>query len=216
MAVQMDKLFPREFIRNDGITLTIYQAAVGDVGCVIWDAAIVLAKYLESIDFDKGKHLKRKKILELGAGTGCLGIVAATFGAHVYITDLDSYVPLMQENINVNKEHTTGEIEAKTLNWESSNFLCPGLDYILVSDCIYYSQSVKPLVNTITRLSEPKTVVLCSYEERTTGKYPELQRDFFKLMEANFNVEEIPRSHQDDCYHSSDIHIMRFIKKAKY
>ncbi|GAB1606730.1 protein-lysine methyltransferase METTL21D-like [Argonauta hians] len=215
MAVQMDKLFPREFIRNDGLTLIIQQAVVGDVGCVIWDSAIVLAKYLESNDFDKGKDLNGKKILELGSGTGCLGIVASTFGAQVYITDLESYVPLMHVNIEENREHTTGSIEALTLDWQHSHFTCPNLDYILVSDCIYYSESVKPLVDTITRLCEQKTVVLCSYEERTTGRNPEFQREFFKLMENHFDVREIPRSHQDNLYCSNDIHIMRFTKRSQ-
>lgn len=80
MAVNLEKLFPREYVRNDGVTLNIYQAAIGDVGCVVWDAALVLAKYLESADFLHGRLLQDKTVLELGAGTGCLGIVAATFG----------------------------------------------------------------------------------------------------------------------------------------
>ena len=33
-------------------------------------------------------------------------------------------------------------------------------------------------------------------------------------MEATFNVQEIPQNHQDDFYHSSDIHIMKFTKKS--
>ncbi|CAE1259458.1 VCPKMT [Acanthosepion pharaonis] len=214
MAVNLEKLFPREYVRNDGVTLNIYQAAIGDVGCVVWDAALVLAKYLESADFLHGRLLQDKTVLELGAGTGCLGIVAATFGAKVCITDLESCLPLMQMNIGENHEQITGKIEAQILDWNSHDTLTSRPDYILISDCIYYSESVKPLVDTINRLCEPHTIVLCSYEERTSGNKPELQRHFYELIEATFNVQEIPQNHQDDFYHSSDIHIMKFTKKS--
>ena len=68
--------FVREFaIFNT--TLNIHQAFVGDVGCVVWDAAIVLAKYLEKTRHD---DLKSKKILELGAGTGIVGLCCCLAG----------------------------------------------------------------------------------------------------------------------------------------
>ena len=75
--------FHRDFIRRDGRKLVIGQYEVGDVGCVVWDAAIVLSYYLESADFtdDKGcSILSGKTVVELGAGTGIVGIQAATSG----------------------------------------------------------------------------------------------------------------------------------------
>lgn len=75
--------FEREFIRRDGLVLTVGQYEVGDVGCVVWDAAIVLAYYLETADFtdEKGQsRLSGKTVIELGAGTGLVGLQAATCG----------------------------------------------------------------------------------------------------------------------------------------
>lgn len=58
-------------------TLKIHQATVGDVGCVVWDAAMVLAKYLAK---KNGENLKSKRILELGAGTGVVGLCCCLAG----------------------------------------------------------------------------------------------------------------------------------------
>lgn len=63
--------------------LTLYQQQVGEVNCVVWDAALVLAKYLDIL-CDSSRYginwLRGKKILELGAGIGCVGMTAACLG----------------------------------------------------------------------------------------------------------------------------------------
>lgn len=80
MAAPLDKLFTRELERNDDGIVKISQSEIGDVGCVVWDAAIVLSKYLETRDFDGGKSWMGKKVVELGAGTGVVGLFAASYG----------------------------------------------------------------------------------------------------------------------------------------
>ena len=78
--IDLDKLFAREVERKDESVLKIYQSEVGDVGCVVWDAALVLSKYLETADFNNGQQLNGKSVIELGAGTGAVGLMAATYG----------------------------------------------------------------------------------------------------------------------------------------
>lgn len=60
------------------------QCYIGDVGCVVWDAAIVLAKYLETktfYDMSIGVNVWcGRTVVELGAGTGVVGLMAATLG----------------------------------------------------------------------------------------------------------------------------------------
>ena len=72
----MTNTFVRE-LEGLNSNLEIHQAVVGDVGCVVWDSAIVLAKYLEKTR--KG-DIKDKIILELGAGTGIVGLSCAVLG----------------------------------------------------------------------------------------------------------------------------------------
>lgn len=76
----------RNFVRvletRDGAELRLQQYGSGGVGSVVWDAAIVLAKFLETPDFaGAGAHvLSRRSVLELGSGTGAVGLMAATLG----------------------------------------------------------------------------------------------------------------------------------------
>ncbi|XP_022105821.1 protein-lysine methyltransferase METTL21D-like isoform X4 [Acanthaster planci] len=74
------KYFDR-ILEFDGQDLTIKQCYFGDVGCVVWDAALVLLKFLE-LDFFKPKRdsLEKKHVIELGAGTGAVGLAASLLG----------------------------------------------------------------------------------------------------------------------------------------
>jgi len=77
------RMFTRELERRDGRLLSINQYEVGDVGCVVWDAALVLSFYLESADFTDeagNSRLFDKSVVELGSGTGVVGIQAAACG----------------------------------------------------------------------------------------------------------------------------------------
>ena len=71
----------REYeLENEIGSLFLNQKEIGDVNCVVWDAALVLAKYLEKRCSSDENFLKGKRIVELGAGLGCVGLVAAFYG----------------------------------------------------------------------------------------------------------------------------------------
>lgn len=79
-----------------GRTLAIKQLYVGDVGCVVWDAAIVLSKFLENQTYfpssssgslaagqclgETEPYWKDKRVIDLGSGTGVSGIVTGVLG----------------------------------------------------------------------------------------------------------------------------------------
>jgi predicted nicotinamide N-methyase len=67
-------------INSCGKSLTLCQKEVGDVSCVVWDAALVLAKYLEARCNDMQHWLRGRSVAELGAGMGCVGLTAVCFG----------------------------------------------------------------------------------------------------------------------------------------
>ncbi|XP_055719196.1 protein-lysine methyltransferase METTL21D isoform X2 [Salvelinus fontinalis] len=178
--------FTRDVEKNDGSVLKIKQCFKGDVGCVVWDAAIVLSKYLETkplYDPCSGVNMwASKNILELGAGTGVVGLMAASLGAQVTVTDLEDLQSLLQVNIQDNQELvSSGSIEAK---------------------------SVKPLVETLKHLVGPETTIICCYEQRTVGVNPKVEKQFFELLLQDFQSEEIPLNKQDPEYNSPDIRIL--------
>lgn len=120
-----------------GKELRIKQLYVGDVGCVVWDAALVLARFLENSRHFGKNFWREKAALELGSGTGIVGLAACVLGqvninsllkiqlftvvfacrANVTLTDLDEFVPLISENIDSNRRVLSGTAKAKTLNW---------------------------------------------------------------------------------------------------
>ena len=71
----------------------------GDTGCVVWDGSVILAKYLEwnsqrgrsasGVDQSSFPIVQGRRVLELGAGMGFVGITCAALGAReTVITDL--------------------------------------------------------------------------------------------------------------------------------
>ncbi|XP_064420778.1 protein-lysine methyltransferase METTL21D isoform X2 [Latimeria chalumnae] len=190
-AVAPEQCFKREIERKDGTFLHINQFSIGDVGCVVWDAALVLCKYLETKQFNrKRRHaFLKKSVIELGSGTGVVGLMAATLGANVTLTDLPDLQDLLKINITENKHLITGSVQAKVLKWgENMSEFLPAPDYVLMADCIYYEESLIPLVKTLKDLTGPETCIICCYEQRTMGKNPEIEKKFFEInwmMEMN-------------------------------
>ncbi|XP_037690897.1 protein-lysine methyltransferase METTL21D isoform X2 [Choloepus didactylus] len=181
--------FVRVLEKRDGTVLRLQQYGSGGVGCVVWDAAIVLSKYLETPGFsgDGTRSLSRRSVLELGSGTGAVGLMAATLGANVVVTDLEELQDLLKMNINMNKHLVTGSVQAKSL---------------------------EPLLKTLKDLTGSETCVICCYEQRTMGKNPEIEKKYFELLQLDFDFEKIPLEKHDEEYRSEDIHIL-YIRKKK-
>ncbi|XP_065652517.1 protein N-lysine methyltransferase METTL21D-like isoform X2 [Hydra vulgaris] len=193
--------------------LTISQTTIGDVGCVVWDAAIVLAKYIDGPNFKEKHSFASSSFLELGAGTGLVGLTAAALGGIVTLSDLETLIPLMQKNIESNKNVLKGKCSSMVLKWGSNlSFISPP-DIILVSDCIYYEDSLL-LVNSMSQLCSEKTTIYLSYEDRNTDHKLQLVKEFFLLVNQHFFVEEIPNILHDKIFHSDDIHIFRLSLKT--
>ncbi|NXL85688.1 MT21D methyltransferase, partial [Alectura lathami] len=137
------------------------------------------------------------------------GVTAGRCRADVTVTDLEELQELLAANIESNQHLVTGSVRAKVLKWgEDVAEFQPPPDYILMADCIYYEESLEPLLKTLKDLTGPDTCVLCCYEQRTVGKNPEIERKYFELLQADFELERIPLEKHDEEYRSADIHIV--------
>ncbi len=105
-------------------------------GTFVWPAAHVLAKFLEKRYHGAG--LKGKRICDIGAGTGLVGLVAALLGGTVVLTDLEILLPLMKQNIEIATEHHPNlQISSTVYNWEEKQrFQEDSFDLLLISDCV--------------------------------------------------------------------------------
>lgn len=78
---------------------------------------------LDQVDLGQLPRLQGAHLLELGAGTGVAGITAAGCGAHVTLSDLPAVLPLLQANIERNKQLIAaagGSARAAELDWDAN------------------------------------------------------------------------------------------------
>lgn len=109
-------------------------------GIVLWPAAIALAHDIAS------RRMEGARVLELGAGTGLPGIVAASLGARVVQTDRQE-VALHVCKMNAERNGVLPSIELRAADWREWNDREP-YDYVLGSDIIY-AESMHPFLRKI-------------------------------------------------------------------
>lgn len=167
-----------------GKTLTIFQNW-NDVGvaAVVWDAAIVLGRYLEKI----AAQLHGKKVIELGAGTGFAGIVASLLGGNVTITDRKMALNITRMNVEGNLGKNQDSVAIKELEWgqDVSSFSLP-FDFVLGADIVYIEETFNDLLKTLQDLCDENSVVLLSCKIRY-----DRDKRFFELLSKHFLHETI-------------------------
>ncbi|KAJ8674864.1 hypothetical protein QAD02_010650 [Eretmocerus hayati] len=211
-----DNVFTRNLeLESCKASLTFVQKEIGDVSCVVWDAAIALAKYLDFSNSET-KWLSGKKVLELGAGLGCAGLTAACLGANVILSDLEGTLPLLQQNIQINEtqwKNFGGSAKAVVLEWGKPCDLEFHPEIVLATDCVYYEESIKPFLDTLETYCNKGASVILSQEERDTPVQILVWETFLTELKSKFQISYIPQSEQHPVYSCSDIHLMRISKR---
>ncbi|XP_040295938.1 protein N-lysine methyltransferase METTL21A [Bufo bufo] len=162
------------------------------VAAVVWDAAVVLCMYLEA----GGVDLQGRSVVELGAGTGLVGIVAALLGANVTVTDRELAVEFLKSNVQDNlPKELEHKMSVKPLNWGTGLEHFSHFDVILGADLIYLEETFQDLLKTIIHLSTERTVILLSCRLR-------YQRDhnFLDMMRKHFTVDQVHYDKNVDVY----------------
>jgi len=148
----------------------------------------------------------KTRVLELGAGTGMLGIQLAVAGAHVTITDKKQCLDLMQWNVQVNctPEQQSHVIVQELLWGESkpSQFTMHPFDIVIFSDCIYSNKEIwEKLSFTLLDFVSTSCELIFAYEVRNTKDLA-----FFPFMQqVGFVFNEVPSSDLDEQFQSDDI-----------
>lgn len=130
------------------LTLKIRQdtAMVDGLGGEIWSSSYILARYLE-----QNVDLRGKRVLELGAGCGLVGLTCAARGAS-FVMLTDEFPDLLEVNAELNRplletpSLSNPRILCKEAVWSSSVFSndqdVVGLHYILGSDITQLGRSL--------------------------------------------------------------------------
>lgn len=202
---------PDTMARDDGLRelkINLYEPTLtGDnLGHKTWIASYLLAKQLPTLvprHFPRitSRHNDdRSLILELGAGTGLVGLAASgLFSALITLTDLDTIVPNLRYNIEKNKAltaHTKSVVHASELDWSDAHNeeqqrkwdASDGMigyrdnndmdkykyDIILAADSLYAPEHVQWLVKTMAAFSRkrPRSRIFVCLPLRAGSEYP--------------------------------------------
>eukprot|EP00747_Dinoflagellata_sp_TGD_P184880 gnl/TRDRNA2_/TRDRNA2_40943_c0_seq2.p1 gnl/TRDRNA2_/TRDRNA2_40943_c0~~gnl/TRDRNA2_/TRDRNA2_40943_c0_seq2.p1 ORF type:complete len:403 (-),score=71.72 gnl/TRDRNA2_/TRDRNA2_40943_c0_seq2:139-1347(-) len=185
------------------VTVKIRELPMADgvhasTGCQLWSSSQVLAQELLS----RPSLLQGKRVVEIGAGCGLLGIVAASLARHTLITDGDDEaVRNLRHNLQVNEPFWQAqagveprrEAVAQTLDWKEvakDDFAgWPSderADVVIASDIVYGHWGDTVAKCFLNILAPEGLILLAAAEDRCSGVM------WFKehLGEAGYDIEE--------------------------
>ncbi|KAG9349661.1 hypothetical protein JZ751_028109 [Albula glossodonta] len=148
------------------------RESIDSYGAIIWPGAVALCQYLENNR--QQVNLMDKSVLELGAGTGLVSIVACLLGAWVTATDLPDVLGNLKCNLSLN---TRGRCkynpQVGALCWERDiEKMYPRsvyrYDYILAADVVYHHDFLEELLITMRHFCQPGTTLIWSNKVRFT------------------------------------------------
>ncbi|WRT70527.1 uncharacterized protein IL334_007525 [Kwoniella shivajii] len=205
-------------------------------GGVAWAAGEVLSRYISyrySID---PTILRNKKVLELGSGTGLVGIVAGLLdpSSEVWVTDQEILLDLMEINAELNipspipiptPTWTTSNItsvigrrnvHAVELNWgedlSDSDIPIEEIDLVLAADCVYFEPAFPLLIKTLCDLApvgKEMDILFCWKKRRNADKR------FFSMLKKHFDQITIQddKIGEKDMYGKQGVSLIKLVRR---
>lgn len=193
-----------------------------NLGLKTWGSSYVLAQMLHTIGESSLSHLLGRKdgqpkppVLELGSGTGLLGLAAAPiWQAHVILSDLPEIMPNLTHNVDVNQptiQARGGSAETGALTWggqedEIDNVLFPNKNQfkiIIVADPLYNDDHPGLLAGAIDEQLlldvDARAMVMVPQRDATTVKLlSKFRHEMASKLHPFVCLEETVVAGQDD------------------
>ncbi len=159
----MTRNFQIPTIEHGNLSLDIHEPSLtgDDLGFKTWGSAYALASRLETLGVEQlstSVNDKPIKVLELGSGTGLVGLAAAAiWQCSVTLTDQKDIISNTARNAELNRSTVQdwgGSVVVDVLDWNDyTNSLVSGdeFDVILAADPIYDPSHAPILTPTIAR-----------------------------------------------------------------
>ena len=151
----------------------LHQDASAGIAGVLYDCALLLSRRLV-----QAPELLVGKVLELGCGTGCVGLTAAALGHEVLLTDR-SGVALQVAR----RSALESGLRVATERWEWHQQVpsgARGVGTVVASDVVY-GEDVEGLLKALEQLSAPRVLLVVKVRSG-------LERDLFAWVGKGLDV----------------------------
>eukprot|EP00878_Enallax_costatus_P007740 GHUV01008102.1.p1 GENE.GHUV01008102.1~~GHUV01008102.1.p1 ORF type:complete len:282 (+),score=64.82 GHUV01008102.1:251-1096(+) len=185
----------------------VEEEGVEGTGTLIWTAGVRLSQHLVK---NRANELKGARVLDLGTGTGIVGIAAAALGAHVMLTDTRDILPQVYENVQHNAqliESSGGSATVAELDWNDPDdeVLDQDYDWVFGSDVTYTEETLQPLAKLLRQmvLTNEQAVVKLAHMHRNK-ELDKAMREVFHdegLMLRPVDVRTTGTTQYDDPLH---------------
>ena len=180
-----------EVFANDGKTrIRVEQNHEHGVAGVVWDAGICMVGIIHRL---KELH-DAKSVLELGSGTGLVGVAVKRLfpKLRLVITDrTERDTALIKKNLAHNLPTCVRGEESvcvREIEWgrpQDADALRPRtFDVVLCSDTVYEKDALDAFLQTLEMTTRRGSVVFLAYRRRFDAR----ERPFFRLLSNNFVV----------------------------
>jgi predicted nicotinamide N-methyase len=178
-------------------------------GEYIWPTPLFMCEFLKR----NSELVKGKRVLELGSGTGIVGLYAAKLGAaHVTLTD---FIDFNIENIKRNiKENGVEQVtEPRWFQWGTS--LGEQWDVIIGSDIVYPVMDKNALIKAIKTHLKPGAKFILGYNDRPRDDMSIFEKSGLRVKELEKReIDFDPEKFAEIVSKNHDSNIYRIIEMA--
>ncbi len=147
----------------------------------IWEASIVLADHLIEMGLEK-----EKRILEIGAGMGIIGLFLGAFGYKVTVTDYEEdALELLRMNV---EENRLNNVSVRKLDWNNPD-LTGKYDIICGSELIYNETSIEPIINLFRKYLRPEGTVFLGHDSSRMCMIK-----FIGMVPGRFEIQNVAKT----------------------
>ncbi|KAJ1445387.1 putative methyltransferase-domain-containing protein [Pelagophyceae sp. CCMP2097] len=220
VRVDVGRCVPTISSRPRKTTLKIKQRIDQDgIGGVVWHCGRALATMLPRLPELRGAQVGAfttgTRVLDLGCGTGLVGLACWLRGADVTLTDLPSVVDLALENCKANVlsegEALPASLRVVAHAWGScARALGPPFDVVVASDCLYDAKALPDLKATLLSVTDAGSVVYLAYKRRVE----EREAPFFADLEEHFSSIKFSQADETPAeWRGNGLHLCRIAGK---
>lgn len=186
-----------------------------NLGLKTWGSSYILARRLAA---NQHKDYLKGSVLELGAGTGLVGMVACVLGFPSMLTDLNEIVPNLKANVELNN---IASAEVDELDWsDPSGFIERRghlkFDTIILSDPLYSSRHPPWIVNMINKFLSSGSEARILLQLPIRRKFEDERQNLWNLLSENgYTVKEEEQETGFDDFGETTFHFKKLMRKSK-